>query len=616
MVMKQVQVMEKGFGQEQRPRTSTGRVSARWRWVVAWVLSLWVGIVSANEAFAQEQTKPLPQISLQRFRPAPNPSDYFTVYGSSISPHLKFTGGFYMHASNSPLKLRLSTSPQDQSVVDYQFGADVFASFALYEWVEMGLVIPMMLAQESGTSGEPFDDDPKAAGMGDMRLTIKGKILDLKDFPLGIAVMLGLNFPTATADSFYGDSSFGAEPRLLLDYNPYRSIRLGFNLGYHYRGGGTEVNNFTIGDSVLVAGSASFPFFTDDLDILAELNGAITVASENRNLTAEERPVEFLTGLRWRMVERKGWWKDMALTAGAGFGSSAVGSPDVRVFFGLGYYWVAGGSWQQDYSYGGYLAQICPDPAKVPKERWPAHCKEPPEPDRDGDGVPDSQDRCPIEGVRGQVDKFGCPITNDRDGDGIPDNLDKCPEAPEDIDKFKDTDGCPDLDNDQDQIPDSRDACPLDQEVINGIDDNDGCPDEDPSAGVRVRGGKVEIKEQVFFETSKAVIKQESFKILNEVSDLLIKNPQIGDLDIEGHTDDRGDEAFNKQLSQERAQAVADYIIKRGVAAKRIKAIGYGEEKPVADNESSAGRAKNRRVEFTIRGLPPADDSGSGKGPR
>ena len=85
---------------------------------------------------------------------------------------------------------------------------------------------------------------------------------------------------------------------------------------------------------------------------------------------------------------------------------------------------------------------------------------------------------------------------------------------------------------------------------------------------------------------------------------------------IEGHTDDRGDEAFNKQLSQERAQAVADYIVKRGVNAKRIKAIGYGEEKPVADNESSAGRAKNRRVEFTIRGLPPSDDSGGAKGPR
>jgi OOP family OmpA-OmpF porin len=147
----------------------------------------------------------------------------------------------------------------------------------------------------------------------------------------------------------------------------------------------------------------------------------------------------------------------------------------------------------------------------------------------------------------------------------------------------------------------------LNKRSSNGIDDEDGCPDEDPNAGARVRGGKVEIKEQVFFETSKTVIKQESFRILDEVARLLISNPQIGNLEIEGHTDDRGDEKLNKELSQGRAQSVADYLVGKGVDRNRITPFGYGEERPIADNNTSEGRAKNRRVEFTIRGLPPED---------
>jgi len=118
-----------------------------------------------------------------------------------------------------------------------------------------------------------------------------------------------------------------------------------------------------------------------------------------------------------------------------------------------------------------------------------------------------------------------------------------------------------------------------------------------------VVGGKVKIKEQVFFETAKDKIKTESFPILNDVAKLLIDNPHIGSIVIEGHTDDRGKDDYNKELSQKRAEAVRTYLIDRGVEDTRLTAIGYGEERPIESNDTKEGQAKNRRVEFTIKGL-------------
>ena len=101
------------------------------------------------------------------------------------------------------------------------------------------------------------------------------------------------------------------------------------------------------------------------------------------------------------------------------------------------------------------------------------------------------------------------------------------------------------------------------------------------------------------FETGKAVIKKQSFAILNQIAVTFIANPSYK-VEVQGHTDNVGKPEMNKELSEKRAQAVRKYLVDAGVPATQLTAHGYGDEKPIADNKTKAGRAKNRRVEFNI----------------
>ncbi|RMF13122.1 MAG: hypothetical protein D6761_11705 [Candidatus Dadabacteria bacterium] len=120
-----------------------------------------------------------------------------------------------------------------------------------------------------------------------------------------------------------------------------------------------------------------------------------------------------------------------------------------------------------------------------------------------------------------------------------------------------------------------------------------------PYQKLRVTDEKIEIKDTIKFQTGKATIKIESYPILDEIAQVLKENPDMR-LVIEGHTDSVGDASINRKLSQKRAEAVRDYLISRGVSPKRLEAVGFGEDRPIADNSTAEGRAKNRRVEFKI----------------
>jgi OOP family OmpA-OmpF porin len=246
--------------------------------------------------------------------------------------------------------------------------------------------------------------------------------------------------------------------------------------------------------------------------------------------------------------------------------------------------------------------------------------------DRDGDGIKDNVDKCPDqpEDKDGFQDEDGCPDL-DNDNDGIPDKTDKCPNDPEDKDGFQDQDGCPDLDNDGDGLNDTIDKCPNDPEDKDGFEDEDGCPDPDndkdgfldkddkcpnePGVApdgcpkkytlVVVTEKKIELKQTVFFDFNKASIKSVSFALLNEVAQAMTDNPKIK-VEVQGHTDSVGNDAFNLKLSQSRAESVRTYLIKRGVSSDRMVPKGYGENVPIADNRTEAGRSQNRRVEFVI----------------
>ena len=224
--------------------------------------------------------------------------------------------------------------------------------------------------------------------------------------------------------------------------------------------------------------------------------------------------------------------------------------------------------------------------------------------DSDGDGVYDYLDKCPNtpKGVR--VDGNGCPF--DSDGDGVYDYLDKCPDTPKGLEV--NASGCP-FDADGDGVSDSLDkcpdtpkgvrvdaqGCPFDTDGDGVYDYQDTCPNTPKGATVNDRG--CWILKGLSFDTGKWDIKPYEYSILDNVERILRENPTMK-LEIQGHTDNRGSARFNQKLSGKRAQAVMEYLEKKGIASDRLNAVGYGFSKPVATNTTAAGRAMNRRVEL------------------
>lgn len=217
---------------------------------------------------------------------------------------------------------------------------------------------------------------------------------------------------------------------------------------------------------------------------------------------------------------------------------------------------------------------------ECPDEPGTAATKGCPVRDRDRDGIADTEDACPD--VAGMRSAKGCP---DRDGDGIADDADKCPDAVGPLS----TQGCPDRDGDG--VVDADDRCPNNP----GPAANLGCPEitkED-------RETLTLALQAVQFETGNAVLKQESYAILDKVVDILNRYSDYR-CQINGHTDSIGEAAANQTLSERRAKACYDYLVSKGISANRLAHAGFGESQPIADNRFMDGRAKNRRVEFNL----------------
>ena len=174
---------------------------------------------------------------------------------------------------------------------------------------------------------------------------------------------------------------------------------------------------------------------------------------------------------------------------------------------------------------------------------------------------------------------------SDVDEDGVSDDLDKCPDSPKGI--TVDTTGCP-MDTDKDGVPDYQDKCP---NTLRGVKiDKKGCP-------VNKREDLERLKKGINFKSGSTVLTKPSFKTLDDIVKLLTKFPDVN-LEIQGHTDNVGEDEYNMNLSQGRAQSAVDYLIRKGIPVERLRAKGFGPTKPIADNKKKTGRAKNRRVEL------------------
>ena len=199
------------------------------------------------------------------------------------------------------------------------------------------------------------------------------------------------------------------------------------------------------------------------------------------------------------------------------------------------------------YFFGGKKQAVIPPPPPAP-EPPPVVV---PEPDTDGDGVIDKLDQCPDTPAGVKVDEVGCPL--DTDKDGVYDYLDKCPDTP-----------------------------------ITLKVDKDGCP------------MKVTINLDVLFDFDKSDIKPKYHSELKRTADYMIAYPWEK-ATLEGHTDSKGTDAYNQKLSQRRVDAVQKYLVEKfGISADRLKAVGYGESKPIATNDTDEGRQLNRRVQAVM----------------
>jgi OOP family OmpA-OmpF porin len=230
--------------------------------------------------------------------------------------------------------------------------------------------------------------------------------------------------------------------------------------------------------------------------------------------------------------------------------------------------------------------------------------------DTDGDGVEDALDKCPGTAPGTPVDTSGCPL--DDDGDGVVNAADKCPGTP--AGAKVDATGC-EPDSDADGVADSRDQCPntppgakvddkgceLDSDGDGVVDSQDKCPGT--PKGDRVDAVGCTFKEElvlqgVVFETNSAELRAESIPVLDNAISTLKRYPELK-IEVAGHTDSRGSDAYNLQLSSRRAESVRKYLADGGVT-NALTSRGYGERQPVASNNTEEGRQQNRRVVLRV----------------
>jgi outer membrane protein OmpA-like peptidoglycan-associated protein len=230
-------------------------------------------------------------------------------------------------------------------------------------------------------------------------------------------------------------------------------------------------------------------------------------------------------------------------------------------------------------------------------------------PDTDGDGIADKDDTCPE--VAGPKEFNGCP---DTDGDKIVDKDDACPE----VAGLASLQGCPDTDGDG--LADAKDKCP----TVAGPRDNQGCPwpdtdgdsvlDKDDKcvdvAGTVANNGCPEVTEDIvkklndyaktiLFDNAKSTFQAQTLPVLESMVAILNEYPS-SKFSIEGHTDNAGKKATNQKLSENRAKAVVDFLVGKGIAADRLTSSGFGDSQPIASNKTKAGKAQNRRVEVKV----------------
>lgn len=574
----------------------------RRRGMAAAVLSGATVALAASSAEAQQKT-----FKLDRLEMPGAPEDGIAVFRPQANQRTILYGQLGVGYQLRPLRTSTITSDQTtidrskSSVIQHQMAIYGNVGFELLERVNVGVAFPWYPAQsgENPNYGGAGGGIPGTGtnrittvqtggpGAGDIRLDLRGILARSADRTSSFGAQLSGFFPTGSTANFGGDDATGAL-LMLTGETKVKFLVLVGNMGVHFRprhsiNSPTTGNGLGVGNEWRWAAGAFVPLKDGKYRLGGTIFGQTGIESDSiigsTAFTKRNTPIEFNIEGRMRFGPADHWW------VGAGAGSSILrgyGAPDLRIVALLGTY-----------------VPILESDAKSPerKAQMRAKWREEHRSDRDNDGIPDDIDACPDEPEdhKGNDPNDGCPLPPDRDGDGIPDQYDKCPDEPEDKDGIDDGDGCPEDDVDNDGIPDAVDACPKMPGKPNKDPKKNGCPTFIEGDGTMVR-----VLQQVHFAFGTAQILPDSFPVLQEVADYLKANKAIKRMSVEGHTDNKGAADLNKRLSQDRANSVMAWLVQHGIEQGRLEAHGYGMEKPIEDNTTDAGRAKNRRVEFKI----------------
>jgi outer membrane protein OmpA-like peptidoglycan-associated protein len=575
-----------------------------------WPVVLVASLLIARAAGAQ----PAGNVALDPFRPAMDSRGYLTVNASQVLGDRELSFGLGSLDWGHHL-LQLDGDGKSYSIDD-MVTATLIAAVGLRlgrAELEVGASLPLRIMSGQrgpnslGDPSTPNDDKTYGVdgqGLGNAGLHVKARLLRPGRAGIGAGLIASVYLPAAGAkDRFLGDAQLVPQLVGVVDkeLGAARRLRVSLNAGIRLRRTTTFTNSdpgpemapttdrsITAGSELPFGLAAAYAIANQRFDVIGEVFGAVPLGAHQRY-----QPLEALAGVKLYLA------RSSFLTLGAGRGLLAGqgANPDMRAFIAIVFEPRVG-----DRDGDGIRDDVdrCPDAAEdFDGYQDSDGC---PDPDNDGDHIPDSEDRCPdlAEDYDGVDDDDGCPEggPSDRDGDRIPDATDGCPDEPEDVDGFQDDDGCPDPDNDGDRIPDVDDLCPNEPETYNGTDDADGCPDKGVT---RVVDDRILILEPIGFEYDRAVIKPDSYYILDAVVAAMNGYPDITAVDVQGHTDERGDDRYNLELSRRRAEAVVTYLVDHGVAARRLTSHGYGETQPLDHGHTEAAWAKNRRVDFILR---------------
>lgn len=580
-------------------------------------------LLGAASAEAQETAA----VDLPKFNPSVAGDRFFGVPSPYAAGEATFHAMALLDYAREPLVLVRDANGETSdigAIVSDQMFVHVGLNFSIINRIAINADMPFaVLSQGDAPTGGGLEfGEPSGAALGDLRLGARVRIFGEYHDPFQFGVGGYVWLPTGSDTSYVSDASVRGQPQLLLGGRADRFI-WSVMAGPSFRSP-TDLSTVQMGHQMNWGAGVGVLLLEDRiLQLGAETAGGVDVETPDGRTTN----AELLAGAKFRIPTAE--FLELGLAAGPGL-TTGIGTPSFRGVFQFAYTPVIDPPPVDTDGDGIFDDVDACKTVKGVKSDDPAKHGCPPEGDTDKDGILDKEDACPtVPGPRNDdKTKHGCPPPKDRDNDTILDDDDACPDVPGIPNEDKTKHGCPPpADKDGDGVLDPDDACvdlagiKTEDKATNGCppdtdgdtirDDKDACPREkgeaDPDASkhgcpklVRVTESEIVILEQVQFDTGKATIRPVSNALLDSVAQVLKEHPEILQLEVQGHTDNRGGKAMNDKLSTDRAKSVKDALVKRGIDATRLTSKGYGLDKPIADNTTDEGRQKNRRVQFIV----------------